>query len=302
MCDDLVMVVFHFKRSRFLATVIFFSIYSAVSLIVQNQPSLVSTNNLSFASNGSGNSTNSGSASEVGIPNAKSVYDMQTMTIGSSAVKSVIVTIVDEAHEPPKSNHKHISDRNSYLVPTNLVIQQGVSLSFLDADAPWDSPHPHTLRIMDQSTKVVKYSTGRLDYTNSSKPLMLPAGKYIIIDTKYPWVSGNLTVSPNQNSAANAGLVVGAFYTTTTKVLNNKDNDGGIHPGWLGYYRAEFPNNEFQILSEFNFHYAQCRYCPGGFWPDIKSADHTLIVYGTQQLLPQALSKLAKLVWNNVYI
>ena len=131
---------------------------------------------------------------------------------------------------------------------------------------------------------------------------MLPIGKYIITDTKYPWVSGNLTVSPIQNSTANADLVVGAFYTTTTKVLDNKDNDGGIHPGWLGYYRAEFPKNGFQILSEFNFHYEQCRYCPSGFWPDIKSADHTLIVYSTSESLPQALSKLAKLVWNNIYI
>ena len=295
------MIGYHFHSSHLLAIVVLISIYSTVSLIVQHQPSLVSTNNLSFASNG-GSSNNSSSGSEVGIPSAKSIYDMQTMIIASSSVKSVIITIVDEAHEPPMSSHKHISDRNSYLVPTNLVIQQGVSLSFLDADAPWDSPHPHTLRIIDQSTKEVKFSTGRLDYTNSSKPLMLPIGKYIITDTKYPWVSGNLTVSPIQNSSANADLVVGAFYTTTTKVLDNKDNDGGIHPGWLGYYRAEFPKNGFQILSEFNFHYAQCRYCPSGFWPDIKSADHTLIVYSTSESLPQALSKLAKLVWNSIYI
>ena len=295
------MIGYHFHSSHLLAIVVLISIYSTVSLIVQHQPSLVSTNNLSFASNGD-SSNNSSSGSEVGIPSAKSIYDMQTMIIASSSVKSVIITIVDEAHEPPMSSHKHISDRNSYLVPTNLVIQQGVSLSFLDADAPWDSPHPHTLRIIDQSTKEVKFSTGRLDYTNSSKPLMLPIGKYIITDTKYPWVSGNLTVSPIQNSSANADLVVGAFYTTTTKVLDNKDNDGGIHPGWLGYYRAEFPKNGFQILSEFNFHYAQCRYCPSGFWPDIKSTDHTLIVYSTSESLPQALSKLAKLVWNNIYI
>ena len=113
----------------------------------------MSTNNLSFASNG-GSSNNSSSGSEAGIPSAKSIYDMQTMIIASSSVKSVIITIVDEAHEPPMSSHKHISDRNSYLVPTNLVIRQGVSLSFLDADAPWDSPHPHTLRIINQYKRV----------------------------------------------------------------------------------------------------------------------------------------------------
>lgn len=297
------MISYHCHSSHLLATVVFISIYFTASLILQGQPSLVSKNNLSFASSG-GSSNNSSSASEVGIPSANSIYDTQTMIIASSSVKSVIITIVDEAHEPPMSSHKHISDRNPYLVPTNLMVQQGVSLSFLDADAPWDSPHPHTLRVMDESTKKVTFTTGRLDYTNSSKPLVLPVGKYIIADTKYPWVRGNLTVSPLpiQNRTANADLVVGPFYTTTTKVLDDKDNDGGAHPGWLGYYKSEFPKNGFQVLSEFNFHYAQCKYCPGGFWPDIKSADHTLLVYSTSQSLSQALSKLAKLVWNNIYI
>jgi hypothetical protein len=26
--------------------------------------------------------------------------------------------------------------------------------------------------------------------------------------------------------------------------------------------------NGFSILSKYNFHYATCKYCPGGFWPD----------------------------------
>jgi hypothetical protein len=290
---------YHYHSGLFPALVTIITIYLAVLLLeVQNHSSSASANNLSF---GSG-SDNSSSTSEAGIPRASSIYDTQTMIIPSASVKSAIITIVDESHEPPKSSHKHISDRNSYLLPTNLAILQGVSLSFLDADAPWDSPHPHTIRILDASTKKVIFSTGRLDYTNSSKPVVLPAGKYVVADTKYPWVSGNITVSSNQKSAANANLVVGAFYTTTNSVLDSKDNEGGVHPGWLGFYRTVFPENGFQILSEYNFHYAQCTYCPGGFWPDIKAPDHTLLVYSTSQPLSQALSKLAKMVWNNVYI
>jgi len=95
---------------------------------------------------------------------------------------------------------------------------------------------------------------------------------------------------------------VGGFYTPTNQVANNKDNDGGIHPGWLGYYKTEFPKNGFNIISQYNFHYATCKYCPGGFWPDQKTADHTLLIYSTGQPLSVALVKLAKMVWNNVYI
>lgn len=70
-----------------------------------------------------------------------------------------------------------------------------------------------------------------------------------------------------QNSGffvANGALVVGGFYTPSHQVENNMDNDGGVHPGSLQYYRAEFPKNGFQILSEYNFTYAACDYCPIG--------------------------------------
>jgi hypothetical protein len=44
----------------------------------------------------------------------------------------------------------------------------------------------------------------------------------------------------------------------------------------------------FDILSEYNFTYAICDYCSGGFWPDNKSGEHILLIYGTQQLLSDA--------------
>jgi hypothetical protein len=179
-------------------------------------------------------------------------------------------------------------------------MHQGTAISFLDADAPWDTPHPHTINIMDSSNKIV-YTTGRLEYTNSSDAKVLPIGHYTVQDTKYPWMKGNLTVAPNpQKSVGN--LIMGGFYTPTTQVANNKDNDGGTHPGWLGYYKEQFAKNGFKILDTFNFHYATCKYCPGGFWPDQKTADHTLIIYSTNQPLKQALDKLSKLVLDNVYI
>lgn len=231
---------------------------------------------------------------------AQSVYQSQSMTVPQS-VGTFIWYIVDEAHEDAvNERHKYISDHNPIYLPMNLVIQQGTAISFLDADAPWDTPHPHTINIMDSSNNIV-YTTGKLDYTNSSTAKVLPVGQYTIQDTKYPWMKGNLSVVSNpQKSVGN--LIMGGFYTPTSQVANNKDNDGGIHHGWLGYYKEQFPKNGFKILDTFNFHYATCKYCPGGFWPDQKTGDHTLLVYSTNQPLKQALNKLGKLVWENVYI
>jgi hypothetical protein len=236
------------------------------------------------------------------IPSAQSVYTSQSITLPTS-VKSFVWYIVDEAHENSVSEkHKKVSDHNPDYLPTNVVMPQGVSLSFLDADAPWDTPHPHTINILDSSSGNVVYSTGKLDYTNTSKPTILPAGKYDITDTKFPWMKGTLNVTDNKNDDNSSNLIVGGFYTPTNQVANKLDNDGGSHPGWLGYYTNEFPRNGFSIVSKYNFHYATCKYCPGGYWPDQKTADHTLIIYSTSQPLSEALSNLSRMVWNNVYI
>ena len=230
---------------------------------------------------------------------AESVYQSQSMTLPSS-VRTFVWYIVNEAHENSvNERHKYVSDHNPIYLPSNLIIPQGTALTFLDADAPWDTPHPHTINIMDSVGKIV-YTTGKMDYTNTSIPKVLPVGKYSVMDTKYTWMKGNITVSSDQKSTGN--LVLGGFYTPTSQVANNKDNDGGTHPGWLGYYKEQFTKNGFRILNTFNFHYATCKYCPGGFWPDQKTGDHTLIIYSTNQPLKQALDKLGKLVWENVYI
>lgn len=252
------------------------------------------------------NTTTQEAAATTDIPSAESVYASQSITLPPT-VKSFVWYIVDEAHENTyTSSRKKVSDHNPDYLPTNVVMPQGTSLVFLDADAPWDAPHPHRINILDSSSGNVVYSTGKLDYTNSSKPTILPVGKYEITDIKYPWMKGTLTVTDNNNNgsggSSSSNLIIGGFYTPTNQVANKLDNDGGSHPGWLGYYTNEFPKNGFSILNKYDFHYATCKYCPGGFWPDQKTADHTLIIYSTSQPLTEALSKLSKMVWNNVYI
>ena len=101
-------------------------------------------------------------------------------------------------------------------------------------------------------------------------------------------------------SSTKDNLIVGGFYTTTNQVENNKDNDGISHPGSLDYFREQFQKNGFNIVGEHSFSYGSCDYCPGGFWPDNKSGDHTLIIYSTLQPLSEVLDKLERLVKDNV--
>ena len=234
----------------------------------------------------------------VTIPTAESVYQSESMKLPTS-IGSFIILIANEAHESwQDEKHKLITDKNSYYIPKNLVVPKGTTLSFLNADAPWDTPHPQTIEIIDDSGETV-YTTGVLEYTNSSEPVVLPVGNYTIVNTEYEATEGTISVT---NEKSDGVLVVGGFYTPSHQVENNMDNDGGVHPGSLQYYRTEFPKNGFRILSEYNFTYAACDYCPGEYWPDNKTGNHTLIIFATEQPLPDTLAKLKKMTRDNVYV
>ena len=232
------------------------------------------------------------------VPQAKSIYYSQTMDLPKS-VGYFIILIANEAHEEfSNEKYKLITDHNPYYVPTHLVIPKGTAILFLNADAPWDAPHPHIINLKDSSGNVI-YTTGMMDYSDLSKLKILPVGNYTIEDTLYGWMKGSITVT-DESSTGN--MVVGGFYAPTHKVTNSLDNDGKAHPGWLGYYESQFPKNGFNILSKYNFNYNACSTCPGKYWPDNKTGNHTLMIFGTDQPLTETIIKLQKLVKDNVYI
>src|SRR6185503_2266363 len=109
-----------------------------------------------------------GSVQEISeIPDAKSVYDTETMHLPKS-VGYFVVLIANEAHEDwSEEKHKLLTDHNPYFVPTHLVLPKGTAIIFLNADAPWNTPHPHTINLEDISGKIV-YSTGNMEYAYAS--------------------------------------------------------------------------------------------------------------------------------------
>lgn len=279
-----------------LALLLLLSITVYTTIITNSQASLVvawaQQGNLSSISTSIRNMTKD-------IPTGESVYKSESMTLPTS-VGSFIILIANEAHESwQDEKHKLITDKNPYYIPKVLVIPEGTNVTFLDADAPWDTPHPQTIEVTDNKDGNIVYTTGVLDYTNSSEPITLPVGNYTIVNTEYEAEEGTITVT---NQKSNGNLIVGGFYTPSHQVENNKDNDGGTHPGSLQYYRTEFPKNGLKILSEYNFTYAACDYCPGKYWPDNKTGNHTLIIFETEQPLSDTLTKLKKMIRDNVYI
>lgn len=245
------------------------------------------------------------------IPSAESVHTTETLKLPAN-INTFVMLVANEAHESWKEEqHKLITDKNAYFIPTNLIIYEGTKLVLLDADAPWDTPHPHQLELVnvnnEENNNVSSLSTGILDYTNNSKPFTLPVGNYSITDRDYEIKEGTVTVlennqGNNNNNGSISELIVGGFYTPTNQVENTKDNDGNSHPGSLAYYRQVFHEQGIKILSEYNFNYSKCDYCPDGYWPDNKSGDHTLIIFGSEKPLEQTLEILKSFVKDNVYI
>lgn len=237
-------------------------------------------------------------AQSINNSTAQSIFDSESLILPPDT-GSFIILIPNEAHESwQDERHKLLTVKNPYFLPAKLVIPSGTSISFINADAPWDTPHPHTINLEDSSGKIV-YSTDNMEYGDSSEPKELTPGNYSVVDTKYDWMKGSITIT-DQKSTGNK--VVGGFYTPTKQVANNEDNDGVTHPGSLEYYRNEFLRNGFEILSEHNFNYNACDYCEGKYWPDNKTGEHTLMIFSTSQPLSQALAVLEKLVVDNVYV
>ena len=231
------------------------------------------------------------------LPSASSIYQTEIMKVPAT-VKTVIIYAANELHEDIKTGkHKLISDRNSYFVPKNTIVSNGTTVVIHNADAPWDIPHPHTFIVGSQNS-------AKLDYATNTQEFRLASGIHKIIVADSPWAIGSVEVVSSEAAAAAMPptLIVGAFYTPTIQVSNPKDNDGGIHPGNLAYYIQEFPRNGLKIESMHNFTYSSCSDCPGKFWPDNKSGNHTLIVWSSTQSLLTVLAALTELTKANVYI
>lgn len=77
-----------------------------------------------------------------------------------------VVLIANEAHEDwSEEKRKLLTDHNPYFVSTHIVLPKGTAIVFLNADAPWNTPHSHTN--LEDSYGNVIYSTGKMEYDDA---------------------------------------------------------------------------------------------------------------------------------------
>ena len=128
-----------------------------------------------------------------------------------------------------------------------------------------------------------------MDYTYSIKVLLV--GNYCVHDVKYPWMTGNLTVSDNVEPTGNA--IAGFTIVLLTRFPIRKTMMAEFILVGLVIIRiySQRMDSRFVVLSIFIMQHV-----------NIVLEDHTLFIYDTEQPLQQALDKLSKMVWDNVYI
>jgi hypothetical protein len=255
-----------------------------------------------------------------------SVYETETF-IAPPTVKTFVIYMANEFHENwPEDSHKHITNKNAYTIPTNLIVSNGTSIAFHMADAPWDTPHDYIVRVIDTHTNGTALQTPLLSYPkfnrgpSNSGTTVLPVGEYRVeaylhgtdkVETK-PITIKVLDTPVNQSSNITAGF----FYSPQRPVANPYDNDGQLHQGHLEYYRQQFSVHGLKIESIHNFHFASCSFygkekssvciddggSPGElYWHDNKTADHVLIFWSSTRPYSQIAAALDELTWENVY-
>ena len=279
------------------------------------------------------NSTNFTNASMVLPQNSSTiVYETEKFTV-PSGVKTFVIYMANEFHEKwPEDSYKHIANKNTYTIPTNLIVSNGTSIAFHLADAPWDIPHDYVVRVVDDHTNETAWQTSLLSYPNynrgpsNSGTMVIPVGEYRVeaylngtdkVETEPITIKVvDRLVSDKSNGNNNGNLTLGFFYSPQNPVANPYDNDGELHHGNLEYYRQQFPLHGLRIESIHSFHFASCSYygigkssacideggSPGElYWHDNKTADHVLILWSSTRPYNEIAAALDDLTWENVY-
>ena len=139
-----------------------------------------------------------------------------------------------------------------------VTLPAGATLSVVSAD----NGHEHSLTVRSGTTRV--FDTGRLAYGDLSAPAVLAPGSYSLIDGRYPWIRGEITVGEVPSEGT---LLVGAVFLPEDR---------------LDAYRNLFRMNGFRIESEHMFTYA--------------GTQQVLVIFSTDEDLSQAGPKLRLLV------
>jgi hypothetical protein len=151
--------------------------------------------------------------------NASHVYQSHTIILGNN-IKNLVITIPNEAHEPPGLLPRDLRVANQPYLPQNAIVNVGTAVSWFNGDVG----HLHKITLVDnRNPKNVLYDSGTFPNFAASRPVKLNntgifAFSEAHLDPKYPnfVLNGTLTVvnqaspisSTNKTSGANFDTIV----------------------------------------------------------------------------------------------
>jgi len=149
--------------------------------------------------------------------NASKIYQNHTMVLGNN-IKNLVITIPNEAHEPPGLLPRDLRVANQPYFPQNAAVNVGTTILWFNGDVG----HLHKISLVDsKNLKNVLYDSGTFSNFAASKPVKLNnTGTFTFyeahLDPKYPnfVLNGTLTVvnqaspisSTNKTSSAVANF------------------------------------------------------------------------------------------------
>ena len=195
-----------------------------------------------------------------GLPSAADVYMSQAMALPLS-VRAFVILVPNNSHheEVPRL----ITPNNGHLLPMRVTLPAGATMSVVNAN----NGHEHRMVVRTETAQVL--DTGTLRYGDLSAPATLASGSYLLIDSKRPWIHGEITVDEVQSEGT---LLVGAFFLPANRLQD---------------YRVRFSMDGFNIESEHVFSHA--------------GKNHVLLIFSTDEELTVAGPKLRALVRGNSY-
>src|SRR6266487_2304568 len=152
--------------------------------------------------------------------NASKIYQSHTMVLGNN-IKNLVITIPNEAHEPPGLLPKDLRVANQPYFPQNAIVNVGTTILWFNGDVG----HLHKITLVkNKDPEKVLYDSGTFPNFAASKPIKLnDTGTFAFseahLDPKYPnfVLNGTLTVvnqaspvssTPNDTAGANFDTIV----------------------------------------------------------------------------------------------
>jgi hypothetical protein len=192
---------------------------------------------------------------------ASNIYQTKTMVLGND-IKNLVILIPNEGHEPQDlSPEEELRVINQPYLPESVVVNVGTTVTWFNADVG----HPHSITLIDNSSRNVVYNSGEFEEFTASKPVMLNDSAALSysgpsFDNMFPdyVMNGTLTVlkQPFSTTLNNTATTANTFNASSTvSSENNIDTVTTlmVPANLVGEISSELQGQGFGIDNQYSF-------------------------------------------------